>query len=297
MGVDVCTYRARIGSFLACRVLVHGGPERFVASAGLVRGLCPRVTSVLSACLVLLLLCAGDVESNPGPKIEDVLVLLRECHDETSATLSELKLEITNIIAKVNLIEKAISSVPQFHGQFTAVNNSVQQVKQTVAKTNDELAEVVDDLNNRMRRNNLIVKGLPEVEREGYKESEEIVREFFSTHLQLEVGDIERAHRIGQRRSGAQRPIIVKFLNFKAKSEVLLNASKLKNLEWPKVWLEEDFSPKIQLARKKLRDFVKSTRTENEKYNIRFNSLHFRDSVFRYNPVSDSVIKVFPTAQ
>lgn len=297
MGVDVSTYRARIGSFLACRVLVHGGTERFAASAGLVRGLLPRVTSVLSACLVLLLLCAGDVESNPGPKIEDVLALLRECHAETSATLNELKLEVTNITAKVNSIEKAISSVPQFHGQFTAVNNSVQQVKQTVAKTNDELAEVVDDLNNRMRRNNLIVKGLPEVEKEGYKESEEIVREFFSTHLQLEVGDIERAHRIGQRRPDAQRPIIVKFLNFKAKSEVLLNASKLKNLDWPKVWLEEDFSPKVQLARKKLRDFVKSTRTDNEKYNIRFNSLHFRDSVYRYNPASDSVINVFPIAQ
>lgn len=44
-----------------------------------------------------------------------------------------------------------------------------------LAKTDDELVEVVDDLNNGMRRNNLIAKGSPEVELEHYKESEQTI--------------------------------------------------------------------------------------------------------------------------
>lgn len=96
-----------------------------------------------------------------------------------------------------------------------------------------------------MRRNNLIIKGLPEKDQEGYAESERIVKEFFRNHLDIEAGDIERAHRVGQRREGVKRPIIVKFLNFKSKTDALRNASKLKDLETPKVWLEEDLPPTV----------------------------------------------------
>lgn len=73
------------------------------------------------------------------------------------------------------------------------------------------------------------MKGLSEVQHEGYKESEQIVRAFFSTHPELQVGDIEHAQRIVQGGPDAQCPIIVK-----AKTEALRNASQLKNLEWPK---------------------------------------------------------------
>lgn len=48
-----------------------------------------------------------------------------------------------------------------------------------------------------MRRNNLLVKGLPESENESYEKTESIVEEF-SAQLKLTLGDIERAQRIGQ---------------------------------------------------------------------------------------------------
>ncbi|KAH8026067.1 hypothetical protein HPB51_015416 [Rhipicephalus microplus] len=141
-----------------------------------------------------------------------------------------------------------------------------------------------------MRRNNLIIKGIPENGQEGYAESEAIVKDFCSTHLKLNVGDIERAHRIGQRRPGFHRPIIIKFLNFKTKTEVLRNAPKLKNLDFPKVWIEEDFSPKVQLARRKLREYARSNREGTEPFSIRYNSLHLKGSIYRYDPVKDNIV-------
>lgn len=292
MGVDVCTYRARIGTFFlrqrsGCRLL-----ESFSACSCLLRFLCPRASLVLATCLALVLLCAGDVESNPGPKIEDVLTLLKQQHIETTSVLAELKQNVANINAKISSIEQTISTFPQFTDHVGAVNDSVRQTKLSIQKTSEELVNVVDDVNNRMRRNNLIVKGLPEVEKEDYNESEKIVRNFFTTHLKLNIGEIERAHRVGQPRPNFQRPIIVKFLNFKSKSEALSNASKLKDIDSPKVWLEEDFSPRIQFARKKLREFAKTNREANERFQVRFNSLHFRGCIFRYDAATDSVLQV-----
>lgn len=180
MGVDVCTYRVRIGRFFACRSPQCLSESRFAAGMNLIRVLGPRhSTLLLSTCLALLLLCAGDVESNPGPKIEDVLTLLKNCHEEMTTNLNEIKQQISSIEARLTDIEKTVNSVSEFQKTFDVVTDSVQEVKANVCKTNEGLADVVDDMNNRMRPNNLIIKGLPKEENEGYAESERVVREFF----------------------------------------------------------------------------------------------------------------------
>lgn len=247
---------------------------------------------VLSSCLALLLLCAGDVELNPGPKIEDVLVLMKEFHEQTSSSLNEIKQDIANIKAEINAMGLNIGGVPLIKDKFDAVNESVKEVKMSIVKTTENLADAVDDMNNRMRRNNLIVKGLPEKAKEDYAESEKIVKEFLSHHLRIKVGVIERAHRLGKKRPNFERPIIVKFQDFKSKTEALSNAYKLKDLETPKVWLEEDFSPKIQLARRKLREFAINNREADERYKIRVGTLEFKGCVYRYDSHTDSIFQV-----
>ncbi|KAH8031998.1 hypothetical protein HPB51_022520 [Rhipicephalus microplus] len=208
----------------------------------------------------------GGCEANPCPRNEDVVILIKECHDETTKSLNDIKQHLTALKTRVTAIEKTLNSVAKFKDNFDAVAESVNEVKSNISKTSGQVVEVVDDMNNRMRRNNHIIKGLPEGDHEGYTETEQIVRDLFTDHLKITAGDIERAHRFGQRRPGFHRPIIVKFLNFKSKIDALRNSYKLKNLETPTVWLEEDFSPSVQFARKKLRDFAKSNRTENARF-------------------------------
>lgn len=293
MGVDLYTYRVRIGSFVSCRQPKNSRNARFGSAAAFVRSQSPRPTTLLLVSLIsLILLRSGDVESNPGPKIDDVLALINQLHEETTATLTEIRQDIRSINSKICTIEENLSKMPQIETKCENVGDSVREVKTSIAKVNEELFDVVDDMNNRMRRNNLIVKGIAETAKEGYEQSEKIVKEFFATHLGIQAGDIERAHRLGKRRPNFDRPIIVKFLNFKSKMDVLRNAPKLKKLEYPKVWLDEDYSPKVQLARKKLRDFAKSTRTENESYSIRFNHLSMRGTTFRYESTTDSIVEV-----
>lgn len=293
MGVDLCTHRTRIGLFSVRHKPRYSSVVPFSDSSHFILALCPRPSlGLLSVCFALLLLQAGDVETNPGPKIDDVLVFLREFREEVATDINDVKEQVANLNTRITAIESKISSVQEIQDHFDAVRTSVHEVKANIRKTNDELIDVVDDISNRMRRNNLIIKGIPENGQEGYAESETIVKDFCSTHLKINVGDIERAHRIGQRRPGFHRPIIIKFLNFKTKTEVLRNAPKLKNLDFPKVWIEEDFSPKVQLARRKLREYARSNREGTEPFSIRYNSLHLKGSIYRYDPVKDNIVEV-----
>lgn len=153
----------------------------------------------------------------------------------------------------------------------------------------EDVISVVHDLNNCLRRNHLIAKGLPEQERETWNDTEKNVHAFFLTHLSITSSEIERAHRIGRPRFGTHRPIVIKFLSYKRKCEVLRNAPRLKNLISPKVWIREDFSPSVQLALKKRRDYAKENRGTNI-FRLSYDKLTLNDVVHSYDANSDLVI-------
>lgn len=257
MGIDVSTYQACIGTFVACRTCVDMRSEPLSISSGLLRVSLPRSSFVLAAtCFALLLLCAGDVEANPGPRTEDVLALMNtfntayeEHFVSMTATLKTIMQDIADVKTRVCAIEQKISSVPML-----------------LSTTNTELSDVVDDLTNNIRRNNLIIKGLAEADKEDNASTISIICNFTSGQLEvtLDENDIEQAYRIGPPRPDFTRPILVKFSNFKLRDK---SGPKLKN-DATKIWLEEDFSPKTQLARKKLRDFAKGNRKDKESFMI-----------------------------
>lgn len=300
MGIDLGSYRARIGTFVASRDLVLSYDECGSTSSALIGAFFPRPSLVLlSMCIFLMLLCSGDVELNPGPtKVEDVMSTLKEFiataeqyNNTTTSTLNEIRQDILDIKGRVCAIENSMKSVPQMKDAVNTVSGSVEEVKVSLTRSSEELVDVVDDLNNRMRRNNLLVKGIAEQEKEDYAVTEQIVRDFFSSKLNLQVGNIERAHRVGHQRPNFHRPIIVKFLDFKSKMEALDKGPKLKDIS-PKVWLEEDFSPKVQFARKKLREFAKIHCKKNERYSVRYNKLHLNGMTYQFNSASGLVVQI-----
>lgn len=138
-----------------------------------------------------------------------------------------------------------------------------------------------------MHRNNLIVEGLPEVEKEDYKESQKIAISSLPTlnlkparltcpSCKLTVTSFRVTH-------------YIKFLNFKSKTQVWENARKLKDIKPPKVWLE-DGNPVD--AEKNFLEFAKGSCAWNEHFQVRFYSLHIRGRIFPYNAATGSVFQV-----
>ncbi|KAI5695630.1 hypothetical protein M8J75_007143 [Diaphorina citri] len=93
------------------------------------------------------------------------------------------------------------------------------------------LEERQDNLESYSRRTCLLVFGVPEpesVERE--EDCELAALDIFNRKLKLMIQptDIDRSHRLGSRRQGKCRPIIVKFCSYKTRAAVFSSKAKLK---------------------------------------------------------------------
>ncbi|KAH7937137.1 hypothetical protein HPB49_008100 [Dermacentor silvarum] len=198
-------------------------------------------------------------------------------HKEVTNKLKDIHTTVTDVKRRLSKIEERLETVDNLSESVTTVGSVLQesqvQLKSIEQKQTQQANLVVDDLNNRMRRNNLVFKGIPEQTTEKWSDTEKLISEFVTTNLGIQPGEIERAHRVGQRKPDRIRPVVVKFLNFKDKNNILKSAFKLKDLVTPRVWIEEDFSPRMQLIRKTLRDFARANRLQNEKYKLQFDKL------------------------
>lgn len=294
MGISLAAYRARVGRFFRCHT-VKGRHHLLLPS---IRLSLPRIRVVFLAVTAFsLLILAGDVETNPGPndKLEklqstlDKLVQNTESYQkENTEKLNAITSGISNLRERVTVLENKV--VDQSRWQ-----DDVSSMKHDVVSIGNNLSAVighVDALDNRLRRNNLIFKGIPEERGETWDRTEQIVTEFVKTFLKVDAGEIERAHRIGRKQDGFNRMIVVKFQNYKNKQEILSKAPSLKNVQSPKVWIDEDFSPYIQEARKKLRDFAKPHREAQKKVRFTFDKLFIDDRTYIYDPSLNQVVEL-----
>lgn len=263
--------------------------------------------------LALILLCAGDVERNPGPdsipddseisqlqkSIEALIAANSIYQSENSRRLDNIALGISEIQKRVTALEVNIQDLTQVRDDVNQLKTEVETIKAELNHSRSfnastlELVEVVDDLNNRSRRNNLIIKGLSEVEEESQIQLESRVKKFFLDVLGVEVGIFERIHRLGYKnRPGYMRPVIIKLLDYRDKVAILKNAPKLKNHGPDKIWIDEDFSPRTRLARSKLWEFGKELRLQNLKPRLKIDKLYCDKKIYGYDFVESRVVEL-----
>ena len=122
----------------------------------------------------------------------------------------------------------------------------------------------MDDLENRSKRNNVVVWGVKEGCESDFSSIEEFIeKELFTNHMQLEEGiEVMRAHRTGVKRNSSNsdtpkpRPIHVCLLRYTDKSYILKNAAaKLKNNKYKdfSVFISDDVSRRVRIERAELR--------------------------------------------
>ena len=104
------------------------------------------------------------------------------------------------------------------------------------------------DLEDRSRRNNLVIFGVPESENNNAssEDCDSIVCDILRSHHILDRNDthpglLERAHRLGRKKQDQQRPRPIIFLcgSFKDKEYILHNSNRLKGTQYR---ITEDFS-------------------------------------------------------
>lgn len=148
----------------------------------------------------------GGEASNENPSNAEMMKAFKAMERQVSGKVDEILSEVMDVKVRLTEAEERISGTEDEIIQLKVRNN-------TLEKQMKSMADKVMDLENRSRRNNLRLVGLPET---------------------LELGEsvtpliIERAHRIpssgqknGQDGKVQPRTVIMKFLNFRQKEHVL----------------------------------------------------------------------------
>ena len=197
-------------------------------------------------------------------KFEEKLKFIEAKHEAKLETLHKLLNQKDEVIGRLNIdIGELKQSINFLTDETSAIKNSVAQntktlenkLKNTVNNVKDIKLKTVD-LEDRSRRCNLVFYNFPEVKQGESEDCEKLILKLLDSLdiMRDEQIWIERAHRLGRRKLGAEkpRPIIVCFSYFKQKQEILRNGIKFKTVS---INFSEDFSRETLEEHKKLFKF------------------------------------------
>lgn len=305
--------------FRLCLLQVSEAPSKRSNNAFLVVFPCPQVLlQHVNECFdVLKLLLSGDVELNPGPTkprqggtqvsevppepttdvvitmlrdltarsklIEDGQARILDSIGSLTSKHAELNATVTNISERLSSMENRFEVLEEHAEDITTVKESIG----TLQNENTLLKVRLSDLEDRVRRDNLLFFNVPDNPSETWADSEKEVKKIVLDQMSINLvdSDIARAHRVGTLHRDKARPIIVKFANYKTKEKVLSAKTKLKGSD---ITISEDFSPATRHARKILVDFAKRS-APDEKFKLRYNKLTLNNKCYEYCEVSGEV--------
>lgn len=204
---------------------------------------------------------------------------------------SKMTSTIEAVLTAQNKIEDKLSTLTErldrFEKQLTdlnAIGSKVQFLEASVSKIDEQLSGLmrkVDELENRGRRNNLVVYGLEEPNKETYEQLEASVKDdILHEILGVTVTGIERCHRLGRKSPGKSRPVILKFNDFRETIAVLKASYKLKGTNFS---LSDDFSKRVREVRKQLWKSAAREKETGAKVKLIYDKLSVDGVIFGWN--------------
>uniref|UniRef100_A0A8C5Q8A4 Uncharacterized protein n=1 Tax=Leptobrachium leishanense TaxID=445787 RepID=A0A8C5Q8A4_9ANUR len=184
----------------------------------------------------------------------DISAVLSPLFDEKlgrlSTTIESVLSQLTSQTQRLTEVEERVSTLEDDVHPLKAQMDAQQSIIQT-------LTEKLDDLENRSRRNNLRIIGLPETVKG--RALQEWAFNWLPTHLGFDALDlplaVERVHRVGpdlNPQSGRPRVVIMRLLNFVDKSKLLQAFHRANVLDYngAPLRLFQDFSASVSLKRR-----------------------------------------------
>ena len=176
-----------------------------------------------------------------------------------------------------------------FKDKHKVICSNVQTIKEELTNMKKIQAQTYMDtkglieknieLEDRHRRNNIRIDGVPENLKENWEETAEKVKSLIKHKIKINDNiEIERAHRVGRRDNNKPRTIVCKLLRFNDKTKIQRN---LKNLKDSGVYVNDDFSEETARLRQDLFRQQKIHRDNGKFAKVVYNRLvvqEFKDS-------------------
>ena len=155
----------------------------------------------------------------------------------------------------------------------------------------EQLENKISTMEDQLRQNNLVFYGIPEGDRESWSITEEKVQNVLKDNLEMDTNgsEIEKAYRVGQKRQTSQRPIIVKFSNWKIRSQVKEKAREHLHQD-SNIRIGEDYSHKTREIHRKLYPKMRDSQRQGKQAYIRHNKLFIENVPYVVNENDEVVI-------
>lgn len=154
--------------------------------------------------------------------------------------------------------------------KFEFVNKQIEKINQT----NEDQEKRISLLEKQARERNIIFFGIEESEK-SYTELEDIVvNTIRKMGIECQSNEIQIVKRMGKPSKDKVRPIILTLTNYGKKITILKNKKKL---EQTKIYIKEDFAPKVLEIRKSLQEQLQKARNDGKMAYIKYDKIVIRE--------------------
>ncbi|XP_029822697.2 uncharacterized protein LOC115308770 [Ixodes scapularis] len=253
------------------------------------------VRSVASVCRDLisaLLLQSGDVETNPGPSIQESLDQLLAGQSEMRKEIREINEKqlsldsfVRDVLTRLDKAEKDIDAL-----QKKERDSPLLQVIADIQQANKLQERRLVELENRSRKDNLVIFGIEEQPGEtGDSLKDKVINNLFKTTLKVTVNSVDRLHRLGRHVPEKTRPVILHFQDHSEKMSVLKNCHLLKG---SKVSVRHDLSQETIRTRKLLWTSAQPDKQNDAKVFLVHDKLHVNGDIYAWDDSTQTRVKL-----
>ena len=210
---------------------------------------------------------------------ENVTSIINNKLSSINQRLDKLAFDINNNLTLINKIRSKSddltlsleTSQSIWEKENKKLKEELKNLRSDLNEKDDYLKNKVRILEDRSRRNNIRVEGIPGRENEGWEVTQEKLRNVIKEELGIESVDFEQAHRVNRNADNnddmnSKPPTIVaKLLHYKDKQDILHEAKTRKIRRY---YFKEDFSKETLEIRKRLWDEVVRLREEEGKFAV-----------------------------
>ncbi|XP_061190596.1 uncharacterized protein LOC133198529 [Saccostrea echinata] len=205
------------------------------------------------------------------------------------ADIDKLARTIDSIVKRLERLENREQVQDIDRSRSTYVSEDVLSQIQSLEKTQKDIEKTMTDLQCRSMRDNLLFFGPAEYRGNRKEDYVALIDVFCDDLLRLRniKRDIERAHRIGRRRDGECRPVLVKFSSYRVREKVRANASRLEDTRYA---ISEQFPRSIQEQRKQLYPILKEARRSGIRATMVVNRLYIEVEEYRGPETKETMV-------
>lgn len=200
---------------------------------------------------------------------------------------TNLESTINNLGTRIQQLESRLEGLEKTEASGAEIQKQTKTQFEHVAT----LANRLDDVENRSRRLNLVFYGLKDDDpQESWEACENAVKSFCQQKLQVNIGAIQRVHRMGKHDPKRNRPIIACFASFKDTETIMSSCIKLKGTDFS---VSRDYSPRLREIRRKLWEVGKARKADGQdKVFLVHDKLIINNEAFVWNSDTQTVIKL-----